>query len=137
MCRSGVPREELFITTKVWPANYRSMEPSIHESLRNLQTDYIDLVLLHWPGCEGDGDGRLQAWTALEKVYDAGFARAIGISNFLPRHLEPVFDHATVSLCRPASAPYHRVDDCIVCASLSNGTLLLPTDKTIGQPVRV
>lgn len=77
--KSGIPREEIFLTTKVWLEHYgeEAAEASIRESLRKLQTDYIDLVLLHQPF--GDAYG---AWRTLEKMYEADTIRAIGISNF-------------------------------------------------------
>lgn len=77
--KSGIPREEIFITTKVWIDNfgYENTKRSIDESLKKLQTDYIDLVLLHQPFYDIYG-----AWRALEELYDAGKIRAIGISNF-------------------------------------------------------
>ena len=77
--KSGIPREEIFLTTKVWLEHYgeEAAEASIRESLRKLQTDYIDLVLLHQPF--GDAYG---AWRTLEKMCEAGTIRAIGISNF-------------------------------------------------------
>jgi diketogulonate reductase-like aldo/keto reductase len=77
--KSGIPRDEFFITTKVWISNYgeENAAKSIDESLRKLQVDYIDLMLLHQPF--GDYYG---AWRALEKAYHEGKIRAIGISNF-------------------------------------------------------
>lgn len=77
--KSGIPREEIFITTKVWIDNfgYENTKRSIDESLKKLQTDYIDLVLLHQPFYDIYG-----AWRALEELYGAGKIRAIGISNF-------------------------------------------------------
>ena len=79
--KSGVPREEIFLTTKVWISNYgeEKTRKSVLESMDKLQTDYIDLMLLHQPF--GDTYG---AWRALEKLYDEGKLRAIGISNFYP-----------------------------------------------------
>lgn len=77
--KSGVPREDIFITTKVWIDNYGydACKKSIAESMRKLQTDYIDLVLLHQPFSDCYG-----AWRALEEFYGEGKIRAIGISNF-------------------------------------------------------
>lgn len=79
--KSGVPREELFITTKVWISNagYEQAKASIKESLRKLQLDYLDLVLIHQPF--GDYYG---TYRALEELYKAGTLRAIGVSNFYP-----------------------------------------------------
>ena len=79
--KSGVPREELFITTKVWISNAgeKKAKASIDESLRKLQSDYVDLLLIHQPFNDYYGTYR-----ALEEAYKAGKARAIGISNFYP-----------------------------------------------------
>lgn len=80
----GVPREELFITTKVWIDNYgyENCKKSVEESLKKLQTNYIDLVLLHQPF--GDYYG---AYKALEELYEEGKIKAIGVSNFYPDRL--------------------------------------------------
>ena len=79
--KCGVPRSELFIVTKVWISNagYERAKASIDESLRKLQTDYIDLLLIHQPF--GDYYG---TWRAMEEAYRAGKLRAIGVSNFYP-----------------------------------------------------
>ena len=79
--RSGVPREEIFLTSKVWITNggYERAKASIDESLKKLQTDYIDLMLIHQPF--GDYYG---SWRAMEEAYQAGKLRAIGVSNFYP-----------------------------------------------------
>ena len=81
---SGVPREEVFITSKIWVANmnYERATASIDESLRKLDTDYIDLMLLHQ--AMGDYPG---AYRAMEDAYKAGKLRAIGVSNFYPNVL--------------------------------------------------
>ena len=81
---SGVPREEVFITSKIWVANmnYERATASIDESLRRLGTDYIDLMLLHQ--AMGDYPG---AYRAMEEAYRAGKLRAIGVSNFDPERL--------------------------------------------------
>ena len=79
--KSGVPRDEIFLTSKVWVEHYgyEECKKSVLESMRKLKTDYIDLMLLHQPF--GDYYG---AWRALEELYDEGKLRAIGISNFYP-----------------------------------------------------
>lgn len=81
---SGIPREEFFITTKVWIDNYgyEKCKESIMESLRKLKTDYIDLVLLHQPFSDYYG-----AYRALEDLYEEGKIKAIGVSNFYPDRL--------------------------------------------------
>ena len=82
--KSGVNRDEIFLVSKVWPSNYGDGQTmkSIDESLRKLQTDYIDLMLLHQPYCD-----RYGAYRDLEKAYKAEKVRAIGVSNFFPDHL--------------------------------------------------
>ncbi len=81
MLHCGVPREELFITTKIWisSSGYERAKASIEESLRKLKTDYIDLMLIHQPF--GDYYG---SYRAMEEAYAAGKLRAIGVSNFYP-----------------------------------------------------
>lgn len=80
----GIPREELFLTTKVWISNggYEKAKTSLHESLRKLQTEYIDLVLIHQPFNDYYGTYR-----AMEEAYKEGWIRAIGVSNFYPDRL--------------------------------------------------
>ena len=81
---SGIPREEFFITTKIWIDNYgyEKCKASVKESLKKLKTDYIDLVLLHQPFSDYYG-----AYRALEELYEEGKIRAIGVSNFYPDRL--------------------------------------------------
>ena len=82
--KSGVSRDDLFLVSKVWISNYGEGQTmkSIDESLRKLQTDHLDLMLLHQPFCD-----RYGAYRDLEKAYKAGKLRAIGVSNFFPDHL--------------------------------------------------
>ena len=82
--KSGVNRDELFLVSKVWISNYGEGQTmkSIDESLRKLQTDHIDLMLLHQPFCD-----RYGAYRDMEKAYKVGKLRAIGVSNFFPDHL--------------------------------------------------
>lgn len=82
--KSGVPREDIFLTTKVWIEHYGYDEckKSVENSLKKLKTDYIDLVLLHQPFADYYG-----AWRALEDLYEEGVLRAIGVSNFNPDRL--------------------------------------------------
>ena len=80
----GLPREDFFLTTKVWISNggYEKAKASIDESLAKLQTDYIDLLLIHQPFNDYYG-----TWRAMEEAYKAGKLRAIGVSNFYPDRL--------------------------------------------------
>ncbi len=81
--KSGIARDEVFIVSKIWISNYgyEKAKASIDESLRKLQTEYIDLMLLHQPFCD-----RYGAYRALEDAYREGKLRAIGVSNFYPDH---------------------------------------------------
>lgn len=101
--RSGVPREDVFVTTKVWNTHraYGQVLASCDESLRKLQIDYIDLLLIHWPAnalSYGDRapDLNRDMWRAFEDLYADGKVRAIGVSNFLPHHLQQILDTARV-----------------------------------------
>ncbi len=91
--RSGIPREQLFITTKLWiqDAGYESAKLSFAKSLQKLQLDYLDLYLIHQPF--GDYYG---AWRAMEELYHEGKIKAIGVSNFLPDRLMDLIIHNKV-----------------------------------------
>jgi len=91
--RSGVAREELFITTKLWvqDAGYERTKPAFERSLQRLQLEYLDLYLIHQPF--GDVYG---AWRAMEELYQDGRIRAIGVSNFYPDRLMDLMVHHQV-----------------------------------------
>lgn len=91
---SGVPREELFITTKVWnkAQGYEITLEAFERSMSKLGLDYLDLYLIHWP-VQGK---YLDTWRALEKLYEEGKVRAIGVSNFQIHHLQDIFEIAKV-----------------------------------------
>jgi methylglyoxal/glyoxal reductase len=91
---SGIPREEIFITTKIWNDKQRNetVMSGFEESLELLQTDYVDLYLVHWPVKEKIGS----SWKVLEEIYRSGRARAIGVSNFLQHHLEQLLPLAEI-----------------------------------------
>ncbi|MBQ6395547.1 MAG: aldo/keto reductase, partial [Atopobiaceae bacterium] len=93
IAQSGVPREEIFITTKMWNTDiyHGNFEAALETSLETLGTDYIDLYLLNWPV-----KGRVEAWKALERFYEQGKCRAIGVSNFEPHHLEELFEAGSI-----------------------------------------
>lgn len=91
---SGIPREELFITSKVWndDQGYESTLKAYETSLSNLEMDYLDLYLIHWPVREKFKD----TWKAMEKLYKEGRVRAIGVSNFHVHHLEELLKDAEI-----------------------------------------
>jgi len=87
---SGIPRDELFITTKLWNDRHDGDEPraAIGESLEKLGLDRVDLYLIHWP--TPAADNYLHAWEKLIELRDAGLTTSIGVSNFLVPHLEKI-----------------------------------------------
>jgi len=88
MKESGVPREDIFLTTKVWNEVQRTgdVEVAFNQSLSDLGTDYLDLYLIHWPV-----PGRyVDTWLAMEKIYKSGRVKAIGISNFHEHHIDDI-----------------------------------------------
>ena len=82
----GVPRDELFLSSKIWPTRFDDPDASLAESLRNLRLDALDCCLLHWPGT--DRDKRLHAYETLLKRREDGLIKRIGVSNFRIAHLE-------------------------------------------------
>ncbi|MBD8500143.1 aldo/keto reductase [Paenibacillus arenosi] len=93
---SGVPHEEIFLTTKVWNADqgYEATLKAFDESLSKLGTDYVDLYLVHWPTPERDL--YLETYKALEKLLEEGRVRAIGVSNFHIHHLERLMENTSI-----------------------------------------
>ena len=93
IAKSGVPREEIFLTTKVWIEHYgyEEAKKSVLESMRKLKTNYLDLVLLHQPFADYYG-----AWRALEDLYAEGVIKAIGVSNFYPDRLVDICSFARI-----------------------------------------
>ncbi|GIF15746.1 aldo/keto reductase [Actinoplanes teichomyceticus] len=90
LAASGLPRDELFVTTKLWITDLgrRAARDALRASLDRLGLDRVDLYLIHWPAPATDA--YLDAWQGLEDLYAEGLARAIGVSNFLPEHLDRV-----------------------------------------------
>lgn len=100
--KSGLNREDLFITTKLWNNNhsYEGAKAAIEESLAKLDLDYVDLYLIHWPNplaIRGEYEtANSEAWRAMEEAVEAGKIKAIGVSNFLPHHLEALLKTARI-----------------------------------------
>lgn len=99
---SGIPREELYITTKLWndAHSYEAAKEAFAASLNRLQLDYLDLYLVHWPNPKAIRDhweeGNAEAWRYMEEAQAAGLIRSIGVSNFLVHHLEALAKTAKV-----------------------------------------
>src|SRR3989344_5897221 len=87
---SGVPRHDVFVTTKLWNEDHGDPEAALAASLRRLGLAYVDLYLMHWPVPQ-----RNATWKILEDLCEAGLCRSIGVSNFTSRHLRELFAVAT------------------------------------------
>lgn len=123
---SGVPREDLFVSTKLAAEikDHDQAVAAIDASLAALGLDYIDLMLIHAPQPWNDfrggdyADGNLAAWRALEEAHQAGKLRAIGVSNFLPADLDNIIEHGTVTphvnqiLVHAGNTPAELIDYC-------------------------
>ncbi|TRZ37076.1 aldo/keto reductase [Niallia circulans] len=89
-----VPREELFITTKVWVSDfgYEETKQALHRSLKEMQLDYLDLYLIHWAA-----PNYAETWRAMEDLYEEGLVKAIGVCNFQIHHLEKLKETARIT----------------------------------------
>ena len=100
--KSGLPREDFFIATKLWKEEmgYEETLAAFERSSKRLNADYIDLYLIHWPKPTHDYENwkqlNIDTWKALEKLYKEGKVRAIGVSNFLPHHLDNIFENCEI-----------------------------------------
>lgn len=100
--KSGVAREELFVTSKLWndDKGYENTLAAFNRTLEDLQLDYLDLYLIHWPiakaSKENWQEANSESWRALEELYRQDKVKAIGVSNFLEHHLEPLLETAKI-----------------------------------------
>ncbi len=96
VAKSGIAREELFITTKLWNSDqgYDSTLSAFDASMKRLGLDYLDLYLIHWPAPANDR--YVETWKAFEQLNADGRVRSIGVSNFQPAHLQRLIDEAEV-----------------------------------------
>ncbi len=100
--RSGLPREDFFIVSKLWidEMGYQEAKQALERSLKRLQTDYLDLYLIHWPRrTEGDRDWKeldLETWRAMEEMQREGKIKGLGLSNFLPHHLDNILENCSI-----------------------------------------
>lgn len=113
---SGIKREELFITTKLWNDDQRNdnQRQSAEDSLKRLGLDYVDLYLIHWPVKEKF----VTSWLEMEKIYKDGLAKAVGVSNFLEHHLEAISEASDLIPavnqveCHPFLTEKPLIDEC-------------------------
>jgi alcohol dehydrogenase (NADP+) len=129
--KSGIPRSELFITTKLWNNSHApsDVEPALDASLKALGMDYVDLYLMHWPSAFKSGDNKfpkdangkvemgntlyLDRWKVMEKLVKTSKTKAIGVSNFSKAEIELLLQKGSIV---PAA---HQIE-CHVCISRSN-----------------
>lgn len=111
LAESGLPREELFVTTKLWNSEqgYDSTLRAFDKSIGLLGLDYLDLYLIHWPVPQLDR--YVDTWRALEKLYADGRVRAIGVSNFQPSHLERLGGSVVPAVNQIEVHPYLTQDE--------------------------
>ena len=146
---SGINRSQLWVTTKVWPTEtgYDNTLRAFDASLKRLGLDYLDLYLIHWPASPSRytdwRERNLDTWRAFERLYADGRVRAIGVSNFLQSHLQPLIDNCKV---RPMvdqleiHPGYTQADDVAFCQAnnivveawspFGRGAVLSNTDLT-------
>jgi diketogulonate reductase-like aldo/keto reductase len=100
---SLVPREDVFVTTKLEShiKTYQGAHDAFNQSLKQLDMDYVDLFIIHapWPWSDMGSDhkkGNIEAWKAMEEIYQSGRAKAIGVSNFSPDDIQNLLDHTTI-----------------------------------------
>lgn len=100
--RSGIPREDIFLTSKLWndDKGYENTIRAFQQTLEDLQTDYLDLYLIHWPIAKASREhweeANAESWRAMEELYRAGKIKAIGVSNFKTHHLKPLLEKAEI-----------------------------------------
>lgn len=98
--KSGIRRKDLFLSSKVWKTEmgYEETKKALDASLDRLQSDYLDMYLIHWPKAQPDArdwkEKMWATWSAMEELYAQGKVRAIGLSNFLPHHIEVLLEKA-------------------------------------------
>ena len=92
--KSDIPRKEIFVTTKLWNSDhgYQKALDAFNLSLEKLGLDYVDLYLIHWPV----ENLRLESWRALQKLYNDGLCKSIGVSNYMERHLEELLNQSDI-----------------------------------------
>ncbi|MBS1624770.1 MAG: aldo/keto reductase [Bacteroidetes bacterium] len=100
---SGVDRSEIFVTTKVWPSDFHDLLPAVEDSLRKLQMDRVDLLLLHWPS---DPESNKTAVAQLNEVINKGYAKSVGVSNFTIAQLEEARKEAPIICDQVEYHPY-------------------------------
>jgi len=115
---SGVPREEIFVTTKLWPTDFFNPEKAFEESLEKLGLEYVDLYLVHWPIPLMPKS----VWIGMEKIYASKRARSIGVSNYGIGDIEKLLEYATVApaVNQIQFSPFHFEEEILKCCKTHN-----------------
>ncbi|XP_072276110.1 glyoxal reductase-like isoform X1 [Pyxicephalus adspersus] len=144
---SGVKREELWVTTKLWPGDYGydNAIQACMDSCKRLGLDYLDLYLMHWPDANLPGksarEARAETWKALVDLYDRGICRSIGVSNFLIHHLEQLKEdcdmmpHVNQVEFHPFQRPQELLDYCKENNIVFEGYCPLAKGQALEHPV--
>lgn len=143
---SGLAREEVFLTSKVWNTDrgYDTTLRAFDRTLAALGTDYLDLYLIHWPAAANRfpdwQEINRQTWRALCKVYREGRVRAIGVSNFLPHHLAPLLEEETAPMvnqieCNPGWQQRELIAYCHAHNILVEAWSPLGQGRVLGHPL--
>ncbi|XP_069497663.1 glyoxal reductase-like isoform X2 [Ambystoma mexicanum] len=146
---SGVRRQDLWITTKLWPSDYgfeKTLQACL-DSCQRLGLDYLDLYLMHWPNAQIPGkssrEARAETWRALEELYKKGICRAIGVSNFQITHLEQlkedceIIPHVNQVEYHPFQRPQELLDYCRSNNIVFEGYCPLAKGEALTHPVIV
>lgn len=146
---SGIPREEFFIVSKMWKQEmgYENAKQALQKTLDRLQMDYIDIYLIHWPRSSEEADWKTECvdtWRAMEEGYEAGKVKALGLSNFLPHHIEVILQNCKVKpvvdqlelhpgYMQLAAVQYCREHDIYLQAWSPLGRLRVMKNKLLGE----
>jgi diketogulonate reductase-like aldo/keto reductase len=129
--KSGINRDEVFITGKIWNSHIRAKQtlPAFYQILDNLGTDYLDLCLLHWPV-----EGKEEAWSTLIQLYQQKLVRAIGVSNFHVHHLNDIIQATGVKPMLDQIESHPMMNNQMLIDTLNNNDIVAGVWSPLGGP---